>query len=260
MTGAPVTDADLHALVDDRLDEVRRADVERHLADNPADADRVAAWRRIDEGLHELFDGELHRPVPDSWLRPPRGALLARWRDRPMAAAALLLVAVFLGGGAAGWFAHRASPETAASSGSRIVAFAAEAHEVYVPEVRHPVEVPANEEQHLVRWLTKRLGATVRAPQLSSLGYKLMGGRLLPSGQTIAAQFMYEDPSGQRLTLYIKKAGPRGNEQTAFRFQEFQGVAVFYWLDSTCGYALVSAVPREKLLHVARVVYDQFNR
>jgi anti-sigma factor RsiW len=120
--------------------------------------------------------------------------------------------------------------------------------------------VSAKEEQHLVNWLTKRLGATVRAPQLSTLGYKLMGGRLLPSGRTIAAQFMYEDASGQRLTLYIKKAGPRGNEETAFRFQEFQGVAVFYWLDPTCGYALVGAVPRDKLLSVARAVYDQIDR
>ena len=137
---------------------------------------------------------------------------------------------------------------------------AAEAHEVFVPEVRHPVEVSANEEQHLVTWLTKRLGAKVRAPQLGALGYKLMGGRLLPSGRTIAAQFMYEDASGQRLTLYIKKAGPDGNDETAFRFREYHGVAVFYWLDPTCGYALVGAVPREKLLHVARAVYDQIDK
>ncbi len=260
MTGAPVTDAELHAHADRRLDPARRADVERHLAESPADAARVAGWARINAELHGLFDGELDRPVPSEWLAPRRRIRLAAWRDCPRAVAAAALVAAFVGGGAAGWLARDVPDETSVANGPPIVAYAAMAHEVYVPEVRHPVEVSASEEQHLVTWLTKRLGATVKAPQLASLGYRLMGGRLLPSGRTIAAQFMYEDASGQRLTLYIKKAGPHGNDQTAFRFQEYQGVAVFYWLDPTCGYALVGAVPREKLLHVARVVYDQLDR
>ena len=54
------------------------------------------------------------------------------------------------------------------------------AHSVYVPEVRHPVEVRAAEEAHLVRWLAKRVGADLRAPALGGAGWKLMGGRLLP--------------------------------------------------------------------------------
>ena len=53
------------------------------------------------------------------------------------------------------------------------------AHTVFVPEVRHPVEVKADE-AHLVRWLAKRVGADVRAPALGSMGWQLMGGRLLP--------------------------------------------------------------------------------
>ena len=43
---------------------------------------------------------------------------------------------------------------------------AANAHAVYVPEVRHPVEVGADQEAHLVQWLSKRLAVPVRAPAL----------------------------------------------------------------------------------------------
>ena len=32
------------------------------------------------------------------------------------------------------------------------------AHVVYSPEVRHPVEVRAAQQEHLVQWLSKRLG------------------------------------------------------------------------------------------------------
>ena len=47
---------------------------------------------------------------------------------------------------------------------------AALAHVAYVPEVRHPVEVTAAEEKHLVAWLSKRLDAPLRAPSLVSPG------------------------------------------------------------------------------------------
>src|SRR6185369_9972852 len=82
---------------------------------------------------------------------------------------------------------------------------AATAHAVFAPEVRHPVEVRADED-HLLRWLSNRMGRPVKAPSLETAGWRLMGGRLLPvagdaSGH-VACQFMFENASGLRLTLY----------------------------------------------------------
>ncbi len=70
---------------------------------------------------------------------------------------------------------------------------AAVAHAVYSPEVRHPVEVGADQEAYLVRWLPKRLGANLKVPHLAAQGYPLVGGRLLPGERGPAAQFMYQD-------------------------------------------------------------------
>src|SRR5204863_1436 len=77
---------------------------------------------------------------------------------------------------------------------------AAVAHAVYSPEVRHPVEVGADDEQHLLTWLSKRLGAKVRAPKLDEVGMSLVGGRLLPGDSGPVAQFMYQSQNGRRAT------------------------------------------------------------
>jgi anti-sigma factor RsiW len=45
-----------------------------------------------------------------------------------------------------------------------------------------------------------------------------MGGRLLPDLGLPAAQFMYEDAAGRRLTLYIRKE--TGLNNTSFQFAE----------------------------------------
>jgi anti-sigma factor RsiW len=69
-------------------------------------------------------------------------------------------------------------------------------YRTFVVEVAHPVEVPALNKTHLVKWLSKRLERPLVAPNPSRFGYKLMGGRLLLSGSGAAAQRMYDDTSG----------------------------------------------------------------
>ena len=76
------------------------------------------------------------------------------------------------------------------------------AHRTFSVETRHPVEVGANEEAHLVQWLSKRLGHRLIVPDLGALGFRLIGGRLLPADSGPAAWFMYEDGKGTRLSCY----------------------------------------------------------
>jgi len=133
---------------------------------------------------------------------------------------------------------------------------AAVAHAVYSPEVRHPVEVGADDEQHLVTWLSKRLGAKVRAPKLDEVGMSLVGGRLLPGDSGPVALFMYQSQNGL-LTLYLRTEASR-NRETAFRYARENNVGVFYWIDREMGYALASAdLSKDELLRLANLVYKQ---
>ncbi len=246
----PVLPDELHAAADGQLPAERRAAVEAHLAAQPEDAARVGFYQRLNAELHALFDPMLAEAVPDSLARR-RHRALAQWL-RAAAAVALLV-----GGGALGWLARdlvEASPTAPAAAFTRL---AADAHNAYVAEVRHPVEVPASDQDHLVKWLSKRLDEPVRVPTLTRVGYEFMGGRLLPADGGVAAQLMYQNTAGSRVTLYFKRGG--NDHDTAFRYVVEDGVSVFHWRDGEVAYALSSELPRETLLAVCDEVYAQLN-
>jgi anti-sigma factor RsiW len=247
---APIAEIDLHAYVDGRLSEERRAEVEAFLTTSPQDVERVRVYRKQNEILHALFDSVLAEPLPPQWQSPPR-----RWSFplKPVAVASGWIVV----GGLLGWVLRGDYVGRLA----KYVDFARQAaiaHTVYTPEVRHPVEVSADQEKHLVTWLSKRLSAPVKAPHLSAVGYELVGGRLLPGDQGPVAQFMYQDEKGRRLTLYVR-TDSMSNRETAFRFIQEGNVGVFYWLDGRFGYALSGEVEKTELLRIANAVYRQLN-
>ena len=86
------------------------------------------------------------------------------------------------------------------------------------------MEVDAGQEAHLMQWLSKRLGRQLVTPDLSGAGFRLMGGRLLPAEDGPAAQFMYENGTGERLTLYLRSGI---GDETAFRYHEEAASARF---------------------------------
>jgi anti-sigma factor RsiW len=214
--------------------------------------------KALSEALHELYDPVLQEPVPTG-LRARGLTGGAPWRATARAAG---LVAVGLAIGAAGgWYVHASRPVAAqaTSDAPQFVRRAALAHATYSPEVRHPVEVGADQEAHLVAWLSKRLGAPVRAPKLEAVGYSLVGGRLLPGENGPVAHFMYQCKAGTRVTLYVR-TDANNNRETNFRYQAEGPVKVFYWIDRKFGYALSSGdIAKETLLGVANAVYTQLN-
>lgn len=203
--------------------------------------------------LHERFDPVLLEPVPARLhLRRPPWIGYAR-------AAAVLAVGIAIG--LALPLAWRGAPEAGLAgmpAAPALPARAARAHLVYAAEVRHPVEVDASQQEHLVAWLSKRLGTKLKVPVLAAEGYELLGGRLLPGPEGPVAQFMYQESGGRRLTLYVS-ARAKDEGQTAFRFVREGTVSVFYWIDGNWGYALSGEIDRAVLSRLSTSVYRQLN-
>lgn len=246
---SPILESELHAYVDRMLPDERSAQVEAYLAANPEEGEKVRFYRALNGALHNLFDLVLNEPVPLN-LQPAHVKPSSLVKQ-----CALILVSLVLGT-AIGWSAHGFFYKGPGTDGMSWPRSAAMAHLVYSPERRHAVEVGAAEEQHLVKWLSKRLGFPLKIPNLSDQGYELVGGRLLPGNQGPVANFMYQDRTGQRLTLYVR-TDIKGAPTTAFRFYEEGQVRVFYWLDGPVGYALSGRVQKDELLRVARVIYQE---
>jgi anti-sigma factor RsiW len=257
-----IDEHELSSVVDGRLPAQRAAAVEAYLAAHPEEQARLQHYRELQQQLRTAFARQLEDPLPTR-LRVFRVRAEQRrrhYRQWGAAAAAVLLLVL---GGLGGWAArdwglrpaHLNPTAQAAATEREITADALAAHRVFSVEVRHPVEVDAGQEAHLVQWLSKRLGRPLAVPDLSSAGFQLMGGRLLPSEGGPAAQFMYQK-GGNRLTLYERtdNAG-----ETGFRYSEQNGVSVFYWSDQDFGYALAARVDRQQLLKLAEMVYQQLS-
>lgn len=255
-----LTDADLHAYVDDQLPESRRLQIEALLAADPAAAERVRTYRDQKRALQEMFAPVLDEPVPAA-LRAAatpaavKKSVLSRWSLQRLAAS----LAVAAVGGVIGWLGHGRYQQTEMlARATPLSRQAAIAHAVFTPDVRRPVEVTAEQEDQLVAWLSKRLGTPVRPPRLGALGYELIGGRLLPGNSGPVAQFMYQEASGQRLTLYVSTERHE-NRDTAFRFAREGQINVFYWIDGPYGYALSAGIAKEELARIATAVYEQLD-
>ena len=197
--------------------------------------------------LRKQFDPVMTEPIPARMYlrRPP-------WHEHARAAA-FVAIGIAIGMGIS---YYRIPPPSLVAVGAPLPVRAARAHLVYSPEVRHPVEVEAKEQDHLVKWLSKRLGIPIKLPVLTSEGYELLGGRLLPGPQGPVALFMYQDATGKRLTIYVTPPN-KGDATTAFRFAKEGPVSVFYWIDGDCGFAISGEIDRAALSRVAALVYRQ---
>lgn len=255
MTGdRPIGEDDLQAFVDGRLSSARREAVQTYLASNPVLASQVEREIEQREALRAHLAFKAQEPIP-AHLRVSNLMAARRHSSRvnPAAVAAALAWLV-LGGllGIAGsaWWSARTTQD--ASVADNAIA----AHRIYVSEKLHPVEVPADQEAHLVQWLSRRVGKPLSAPNLNAQGYRLIGGRLLPSGGEAAAQFMYENAGGNRLTIYARSGGTEA--QTSFRFEEQDGISAFSWIENGLSYVVSAKADRGQLLPIAQSIYKQF--
>jgi anti-sigma factor RsiW len=253
----PVVTADeLHAYVDGLLPADRRHAVDAWLAAHPDDAASVAEWRSQADVIRAHYGAVASEPTP------PRFDLvrLARkrriWRGAGVAAAMI----AFVIGGVVGWMAHEAAASALRAPPTGFTIFSAEAldaHNLYVVEVRHPVEVSGDERAHLVQWLSKRLNNELRVPDLEPNGLKLVGGRLLPGPSGAAAFFMYEAPSGERFTIYCAQST---SPETGMRYREGDRFSAFYWVDHGLGYVVSGPNDRKRLWTVVKAAYDQIDK
>jgi anti-sigma factor RsiW len=254
----PIEEHDLQAWVDGRLTQEQAEAVEDYFAAHPELRERWSQYAEQREELRAALAGPAEEPIP-ARLRVARLMEEQRRRRHRQFARIAAAVALLLAGGIGGWGAHDLLPVLNSSASAMLASAvfddAIAAHRTFSVETRHPVEVGANEEAHLVQWLSKRLGHQLIVPDLGALGFRLMGGRLLPADSGPAALFMYEDGKGTRLSCYYLVVDVAG--ETEFQFREQNGISAFYWVDDGLAYAIAATAPRDRLLKVAEIVYQQ---
>lgn len=248
----PISEDDLHGYVDGVLEADRRAAVERHLADNPQTASRVAGWQQADEALRQAVGWRAEEPVPTELnvARVAASRVDRQWAPWRMAAS--IFVALIVGAGG-GWVAH--TPNT--RNGVESVAWeAAMAQRVFAQDPMHPVEFSGNEQDKLVQWVSQRLGRPVVPPDLSKSGYRLLGGRVIATEHGAGSMFLYESSDGARVTLFVRPM-ERIDQNATMQPVDMRRTSGFAWAKNGLGFSLVANNPIEGLHQLANKVRDE---
>ena len=278
-SGRPITEADLHAYVDQALDAPRRAEVQAYLDQHPEIARRVAAEARQRGDLRAAFAAIAEEPVPATLSlaqlidrrsrivgggdpdgaaggaggNAPRG-IDGHYRPRrpawQLAIAAVVLVGL---GGLGGWAARGAT-----RPGNGIAALAQEAtdsYRVYAPDRVHPVELRAVDQGALIAWVSDRLAHPVSVPDLTKAGFRFMGGRVVVTAHGPAGLLMYDDDRGTRMVMLVR---PMAVERdTAMSAHANGSVRGFSWARRGVGYSVVAEASADRLHPLADEVRRQ---
>lgn len=224
---------ELHAYVDDRLEPARRAEIQAWLAANPQQAAGVEAWRSDARRLRAALAG----------LGETQGAAkldlhqvqqrLRQRRLRRVASAAMLLLALGVGG-LGGWQARQVT----LASDTLPMADAVQAHRLFAGT--QALDIQASDPEQLRQWLGRHFSRVGQLPDLAGYGFEPVGARLLSNEQGPAALLVFQDRSGQRISLFLRSPGDRYASMPQGQRVDGQ-LEARYWSHGAYNFALVSA-------------------
>jgi anti-sigma factor RsiW len=256
MSDGMISEDDLQAYVDGRLDASRGLLVEQYLEQNPGAAARIAAYIEQSHDLRAAFASAAVKPNLASIAEPSRRAVRQMSGRSPwLAAAAAILLAFFVGGGG-GWLVRGQMAPPQLRGIPALTQEAVANHLVYTEDHGRPVELAADKEADLVRWLSKRLNTPLKVPDLTSAGYQFMGGRLAATDHGPAAMLMYVDASGNRLTVFTRPM-PRDKRDVKTIPVSADGVQGFAWVCDGLGYTVLATDAVNDIRGVADIVRHQ---
>lgn len=247
-------DAQMHAWVDGRMSPEDSSAFEAQLKTSEALWAQAQAWRQQRQQLQQLHRAVLNERHPTSlehWARAAEAHRHERWQWVKLGGVAASMV-LSMG---IGWTMGQLEQDRPMAHFAQQATFA---HAVFQPEQRHPVEVGADQQEHLVQWLSNRLGQRVFVANLESAGFELMGGRLLPGdGGPPRAQFMYQNRQGDRITLYMGVLPDAKTETQKITLFNHGPVPALYWASKGQGFTLSGHIPAQELEHLAQHTITQ---
>jgi anti-sigma factor RsiW len=272
----PVTEADLHAFLDDEIGPERRAKVAEHLEQKPLDAALLDTWRAQNEAMRGAFARIAREPVPLSLslsqpltVRAAAVPINTRRLDLARAArqrrVAIISAIAFLAGSIAAATGaivvqhlpnlFRSEPGLSSTVGRRIATRAAAMYRTFANDRGRPVEIAAAQKPELGRWLSERTGLSL-IPDFSSEGLKLVGGRITPGEFGAAGFLLYEMSTGERIGVFMERA-PDDNSAESLRATPGDRNTSLYGREKGTYWAIIGSLGDERWKQVAQHLINQ---
>ncbi len=237
MISMPPSERDLHAYVDHQLSDTDRRVLETWLASHPDEAAQVRGWQQDAQQLRAALSGALQQPANPAL--DPAMIRLRRQRQsrRHLASAAMLLIAVSVGG-FSGWQAREL---TLVRTSALPMTDALQAYRLIAQQGMLPADYKVDGAGDMQRWLDRYFTQVSRLPDLTAAGFEPVSGRLLSTDEGPAAMVMYEDASGHKVSFYVRPPGPK-NTFLPKGSRSDGDLQADYWSGGGYNYAMVSPV------------------
>jgi anti-sigma factor RsiW len=241
------TEAKLHAYVDGELLEPEEgAAFEVAVAADEKLAARVAAFRADKARLAQIYGRIASQPLPPHWIAMIEGRRVPGRSFSPYQAfAAIAATLLLLIGGPLVY--RQMSPHEESIVEEALAARNAAVPVDQVADVRTHSEGTA-----ATRAISTALAMRVRAPDLSHMGYKLVGFRIYDraSGRK-AAELYYRHRDNRMFALYLRR--PSG----APRFDQYRqgNLRVCIWQDDVLGAVMTGEMSAAEMQRLASLAY-----
>jgi anti-sigma factor RsiW len=240
------TEEELQAYIDGELASEDAAAVENAMRSDAQLARKVQAYRADKVRLRHVYGPLVDRTLPDSWLStinqfrinaatPPP----ARSRRYALGLAAAASIAVVAGA----WLAFRDV------AGSPEETFIAEAMQVHLGGSA-AFSIPASDAV-----MAKTLGLSVKAPDLSRMGFSLTGMMIRNGGNGAAVALSYRDEFARTFTLYLT-ASP-GTPRFEMIRQDDTRICI--WQDDVLSSIMLADVSAAEMLRLSSLAYSGLN-
>ena len=243
---ATIRDEDLHAFIDGELAGEERARVETAANTDPELSRRVSQFRADKARLVSLYGGGLTEPLPRAWVAQIEEATARK--PMPRSAWAVLALAasfVLVLSGTIVWRQFAAVPHDDVVADA-LAARTLEAKPDYVVPVSTGSEAQAESTV-----MAKSLDTRVKAPDLSRMGYRLVGIEVY-SAPAPSFDLRYVDANGRAVTLYIR----RSPGSTRFDILQLKGLKVCVWQDNVISTVVTGAMSAGEMERLASLAYS----
>lgn len=249
-----VTDLDILAYADGLLDgdAARKAIVDTYLAKTPEAARFVEDIREQNIAIRKAYAGALTEPVPERLLGALDEASQPRTSPALRAASMAALVVVAALGG---WIVAQQQDQSRLLPAGFIEEVKARhdtGRQVALQDTAMEAATPP------LGWLRQTVSLEFEAPDLSGLGYMLVGKQRTDHAGNSAVRLIYRGADDSTINLFLRpRWEPSG--QTMARIRD-DNVTVHYWLHGPLAFALTSDPDNDKASELAYAIHEATTR
>jgi anti-sigma factor RsiW len=263
----------LHAFIDNRLDSRMRDRVKKYLRKNPGQYQEVNAFNSLDSQLRRLFNSVHNDLALESFaevvqnyggeIQPSAEKKPKKVRHHSTAPQLAIYASVIMVALSAGYLSSEFFPTDAKEVVVQQPSFglrqlAVEAHLLYSGEKAHAVEVNAKEGAKLVKWLSSKIGVEVAPAKLDEYGFKLLGGRLLPSLGLQAAFYLYSGEKDKTISLYMRPSvGIDSTVELRCAQESSQKLSICSWRGEKLVYIVIGKIPIGEHISISQEAVNQ---